>query len=68
VPLFYTLYYMFEFGEGKPDWFEIEQVCMQCGQLFIADYKYNNLCVRCRYPEWFKTKEDENKEDEAVDG
>lgn len=57
---------MFEFGDGRK-WFEIEQVCIQCGQLFIADYAYNSLCIRCRHPELFKDKEHENKEDETLD-
>jgi predicted nucleic acid-binding Zn-ribbon protein len=47
---------MFDF-EGKPDWFEVQHVCVQCGQLFIADYRYNlNTCSNCRCP---KKKEEE---------
>jgi ribosomal protein S27AE len=46
-------------GDEFDKWFELEQVCSQCGQYFIADYKYNNLCWRCRHPELTKGKDEE---------
>jgi len=53
------------FEEEKKPWFEIEQVCMECGQYFIADYAYNSVCHSCRFKHITK-KEEENDVDGTV--
>lgn len=52
------------FDVDKCDWFEIQQECTVCGQSFIADFKYNDKCSKCRHPERILeiTVEDEENE------
>lgn len=52
------------FPEDKKEWFEIEQICMECGQYFIADYAYSSICYSCR----FKHLNKEEKKEDDVNG
>ena len=42
--------------EREHEWFEIEQVCFECGRDFIADYAYNKLCPSCRFKDLHDTE------------
>ena len=48
--------------ESYMEWYEIEQVCIQCGAHFMADYKYNSTCFSCRFKIEHTKDEHESKD------